>query len=683
MRKLWILIFAASGLLADGIIIPPHPPTGPANKPVYVNVKYHRVFVDITGNVAKVSVDQVFENPYDREMEGEYLFPVPKGATVSGFLIYSGQKWIRAEILKADEARRIYEDLVRKRKDPALLEFYDQDLLRAKLSPIPPHGEVRVELQYETILEKERGLYKFVYPLKPEALTDESMKELSVEVLIKTDRPVKTVYSPTYDIDVILKKNHAHVSYEAENVRPKEDFILFYSAAPEDVEMNLLTYRKKGKGFFLLTVTPGAKPEELEPIPKDIVFLLDVSGSMLGRKIEQARKALEYFISSLSPEDRFNILVFSTEVKKLKERLVYSNFRAKAEALDFIRTIKAKGGTNINDALLEALSQKEEGERPFYVIFITDGRPTVSVTDAKKILENVKENLGNAKIFVFGVGYDVNTLLLDALAVMSKSEATYVEPDQDLGSVLATFYDKIQFPALTDLELSFGGLEVEKVYPRNLPDLFYGSQLVITGRYRNPGRYTLVLKGKRMGEEVVFENEFVFPEKSEDLDFLPRIWAKRWVGYLLSEIRLNGESKELVDEITELGTKYGIVTPYTSFIVKEAPEYLGREVLRAQTGKKAFKFAKALSEARSSATVMGAEETHLDMKRVRDKVFVFRDGFYYDTQYKEGMKVREIKTGSDEYYRFIREHPSWAPYLSVGDNLVVVLDGVAYKFMAE
>ncbi|MCD6087432.1 MAG: VWA domain-containing protein [Candidatus Hydrothermae bacterium] len=686
-KTLPLLIILSSLLFADGIIIPPHPPVGPSPRPIYLNVKYHHVFIKIRDNVAQVSVDQVFTNPYTYELEGEYLFPVPRDASISEFSIFVGDKEIKGEVLGKEEARRVYNELVRKRRDPALLEYYDQDLIRAKIFPIQPQGDVRVRLQYECVLEREGGLYAFTYPLKPEALTRDPMKELSLEVLIEARNPIKTVYSPTHDLEIDVSGNTAHLSYEAQNIRPREDFRLFYSESGEELGMDLLTYRKGKEGYFLLTITPGAKPEEIEPFPKDIVFLLDVSGSMLGKKIEQARKALRYFVRSLSPADRFDILAFSSDVRKFSPELVQADSVHRARALSFIDSLKARGGTNIDDALREALALREEGNRPFYVVFLTDGRPTVGTTMPGRIVEDVKENLGNARLFVFGTGYDVNTLLLDALAAMSRSEPEYVEPDEDLEVVLTNFYDKIQFPALTDLELDFDGLDVEKVYPVNLPDLFYGSQVLVSGIYRKPGKFTLVLRGEERGRERVIEREFEFPDEAQDLDFLPRVWARRWVGYLLSEIRLKGETRELVDEVTELGKKYGIITPYTSFLVKEAPdevsEYLEGNVLGAETGKRAFKLARTLSEIRASASVSGELEEKLDLKRVLDKVFVFKDGFYVDTDYKEGMKFEEIETGSQDYFRFIEEHPEWAPYLSVGDKVIVVLDGKAYRFTSK
>jgi Ca-activated chloride channel family protein len=683
------ILFLPLVLFADGIIIPEPLPPQPFVRPSYINVKSHNVKVEIRDNVAQVEITEVFKNPYGYRIEGDYVFPIPEEAVISKFSLYFGDKELTGKIYEREEARKIYEEIVRRLRDPALLEYYRDNLFRARIFPIPPQGEVKVVFKYEQILKRISKYWFLRYPFKIEALTRDPLEDLSITVKIISSNPIKSVFSPTYDVDIVKRsENSVVVAYEAEKIRPQKDFLLYYSVSKEPYDLNLLTFKKlKEEGYFLLSISPSFVAPE-RPQKKDIVFVLDVSGSMKGKKIESAKKALTYFLRSMDREDGFGIVVFSTDVEAMSDKILYAERENIEDAINFVEKLRAGGGTDIHSALLKALSFWQEGERPFFIVFLTDGKPTAGVTDIGKILEDVKNNLRNARIFVFGVGYEVNTHLLDRLAGISKGISLYVKPEEDLEIVLTDFYDKIAYPALTDLKLEMDEANFYHLYPRDLPDLFYGSEIVIVGKYRKAGEFQIRVEGKKEGKDINFGEEFLFPEESVENSFISRLWAKRRIAHLLDEIRIHGEEKELVEEIVELGKRYGIVTPYTSFLITEEerrtfPHITEKRALKAETGRLAFGAAKTLVKMKREIVATPGLEEFKSVKYVKDRAFYYRNGVWIDTGVKEGMREIKILFGSEEYIELLNRKPEIAPYLSLGTDVKIVVDKVVYHIYSD
>lgn len=584
---------------ADGLIIvderhwilpgpiPPRPPHWlprpilPAPRPYApLEVVYHHVNVKIDGQIATTSVDQEFYNPNPSRLEGTYLFPIPKGAQIDKFTMDIGGKMVEAELLPADKARKIYEDIVRKMKDPALLEYADRDVFKVRIFPIEPNSRKRIKLSYTQVLKADAGLVNYTYPLNTEKFSAKPIRDVSIKVELTSDRPLKSIYSPSHAIDVKRHgANRATVGFEATDAHPDTDFALYFAPEKDDLGVNLLTHKTGGEdGYFLLLVAPGMETKGRKIVPKDVAFVLDTSGSMAGKKLEQARKALRFCVENLNDEDRFEIVRFSTEIEPLFDKLVRANSANREQANDFIKDLKPIGGTAIDDALQKALALRpgREGDRPFVVIFLTDGRPTIGTTDEDQIVRNVKrQNEGRTRIFCFGIGTDVNTHLLDKITEETRAFSQYVLPEEDLEVKVSTFFSKIKEPVLTNPTLKFtGDLRVTKLYPAPLPDLFRGDQLVLAGRYSGHGDSAIVLEGTVNGAKRKFTYEVKFP-RTDDNEFIPRLWATRRVGYLLDEIRLRGENAELRDEVTELARRYNIVTPYTAYLIVEDEDRRG------------------------------------------------------------------------------------------------------------
>jgi Ca-activated chloride channel family protein len=711
--------------------IPPIPrprPPRPPRRGVALDVKQHAVQVSITDGVAVTSIDQIFVNPYHRPVEGTYIFPLAEDVAVSQFSMFINGKEIEGKLLGVEEARRIYESIVARMRDPALLEYVGTRMFQARIFPINSAGEARVRLSYTQMLQTEEGLVRYRYPLDTEKHLAAPVGMVSVVADIKSRVPIKSVFSSSHKIAVNAKsENHVTASFEATHLYPDRDFDLYYALGDKEFGLTVLTYREAdAEGFFLARIAPPFKKAATEVLPKDICFVIDTSGSMAGEKMEQARTALKFCLSNLNSEDRFNVIPFSHEPLRFKTCLVEASKEVIEEGRKFADGMKATGGTNINDALLTALeaAPAAEASRPYLIVFLTDGLPTIGETDMENILKNVSgRNTGRVRLFVFGVGHDVNTHLLDLLAEQNRGARDYVEPGEDLELKLSSFYRKVADPVLADLALSFGGVNVYDVFPSKLGDLFSGTELVVTGRYSGSGPRAVVLTGKRRDKEEKFIYETTFPKEHHEHEFLPRLWATRKIGFLLDHIRLHGENKELKDTVVELAVKYGIVTPYTSFLVTESEEMVRNPRLRrhaftppsfnggsgrgggsaiparpsaprdgmrtrAKRGAGAVAASKEAAALQSSFDTRGPEALDLDgdgfaheraVQYVGQRTFYLVDGKWIDAAYEESVETIKIELFSPEYFDLVREHEELARCFALGDRVVVVAGDKVYE----
>lgn len=551
-------------------ILPPRPI--PNYSPL--EVSFTKADVKIKDQFATTKVEQEFYNPNPRVLEGTFLFPVPKGAHIDKFTMNIDGKPVEAELLAADKARGIYEDIVRRQRDPALLEYAGRDLFKVRIFPIEPNARKKITLSYSQLLKSDAGLVSFVLPLNTEKFSAKPLRTLSVKLELESKRALKSIYSPTHKVEVKRDGTHkATVGFEANDVKPDNDFQIFYTQDDADLGINLLTYKPAGEdGYFLLLASPALETKNTKVIPKDVVFVLDTSGSMAGAKLEQAKKALAFCVENLNDGDRFEVMRFSTEVEPLFDALTEATTEHRSRAQKFVSGLKPIGGTAIDDALKKAVALRpKHGSRPYVIVFLTDGRPTVGNVNEDQILENAtRSKTGLTRIFCFGIGTDVNTRLLDRIAEDTKAFSTYVLPEEDIEVKVSSFFTKIKEPVLASPSLKFpGSVHVTKIYPAPLPDLFKGEQLLVAARYSGSGDGAIQIEGNVSGDTKKFAYDVKFPGESSENDFIPRLWATRRVGYLLDEIRLHGESKELKDEVTELARKYGVVTPYTAYLIQE------------------------------------------------------------------------------------------------------------------
>jgi Ca-activated chloride channel family protein len=547
---------------------------------------------------------------------------------------------------------------------------------------------------------------RYIYPLNTEKFSSQPLEQVSVRVEINDRQSIRAIYSPSHNLDINrADQNNVIATYEASQVLPDKDFSLFYSVG-ETNAFHLMSYRdsadpQDSDGFFLLLLAPPPLTSD-QQVAKDILLVLDRSGSMEGEKFSQAQSALKFILNHLNPEDRFYLMAFSSDLQTYSNSLSPAN---KADdAIGWVNQLGSAGSTDINRALLETAAVVDD-KRPTYLIFLTDGLPTEGVTDSQEILKNFSLSApNNLRLFPFGVGYDVDTILLDTLSSEQHGLSTYVQPGQNLDEALSAFYARISTPVLTNLSLDFGSLAVYDVYPNPLPDLFAGSQVIVVGRYRKGGMTDVMLKGDVNGS---LKNQ-EYPQQYFDVDSrasnsilseIPRLWATRKIGYLLNKIRLQGADQETIDQIVRLSIRYGIITPYTSYLVTE-PMPLGvenQERLSQQTyqdyqaqptmasGEGAVNKA-AEQGAMSQAEVAppSSELSQQKVKTVGSRTFVLSDGSWIDTAFDSTtMQTQKIAFLSTEYFTLAQSRADVSAALALGEQVILLVDGNAYEIVAE
>jgi Ca-activated chloride channel family protein len=755
---------------ADGLIVIHNPPTRVPGHFSFapLEVTYHNVTVSIDRGVAVTAVDQEFYNPNPQRLEGTYLFPLPDGATIDKFSMDVDGRMTDAELLSADKARAMYEEIVRKQRDPALLEYVGRGAFKVRIFPIEPNRPKHIKLQYTQLIKSDAGLSEYVYPLNTEKFSARPLNRVSIKVDLKASTPIKNVYCPSHPVDIHRNgASRAIIGFEDRNVRPDTDFKLIWSQDKDPVGLSVLSWQTgSSDGYFLLMASPGFNVDPKAVQPRDICFVLDTSGSMAGAKLEQARKALQFCLANLNREDRFEIIRFSTETESLFGSLkdVTPDNVSKGEA--FVKDLKAIGGTAIQDALNKAsqLFSEEQRDhsraRPAAIIFLTDGQPTVGETNEDKLVDSVARRPTPVRIFSFGIGTDVNTHLLDRIADKTSAFSQYVLPEEDIEIKVSSFYTKIKEPVLSNVELAFtGNVRVSQLYPHDLPDLFKGETLTVFGRYSGSGPGAVKLTGTLNGERRQFVSDVTFVKEDASRGFIPRLWATRRVGWLLDEIRLRGQSAELRDEIVRLAREHGIVTPYTSYLILEDErrrnvpvslqtmrelgddrlgsatakatydsarldsgqlERAGRRAVDNSANAQSLKQAEAESQARQGyalakpqaaggfgrgggggnlggnlsasaatpqlSTGYRAAQNYAQQSRiVKGRAFYQNGNTWTDATAQNAASLKHVTVvfDSEPYFELLRKHPEATPWLSLGDEVDVVLDDTLYSIRPQ
>lgn len=741
-----IIIIVAFNLLAittfagGFIIVSPSGTNGFVStrfNPYSLEVRSLKVNVDITDLVAVTTIEEVFYNPSSRNLQGWFLFPVPKGAVLKNFSMEINGKQMKAELLDAGKARKIYEDIVRKSLDPALLEYSNQSLFKVRIFPIEARKEKKIKITYTEILENDNNTSEYIFPLNTKKYSAKPLQNISFNINIKNKNKITTLYSPTHKTEVVRKgKGKAVVGYEAKTVKPDVDFKLFIGtansnigAANSNIGVSLLTYKEDNEnGFFLMNINPGYVSPSDNVVEKDITFVLDVSGSMSGEKMKQARKAIKFCVDNLNKGDKFEIIKFSTVAYPLfgKRRKATKANRKKAE--QFISDLEAIGGTNMEEAFELACKEKDNPSRPHMIVFITDGKPTIGETTQTGLMKKISKNTPkNTRIFTFGIGEDINTLLLDKITEKTRAYRSYITPSEDIEVKISNFYTKVSSPVLTDINIKFSkGKRISEMYPRNLPDLFKGSSLTVLGKFDKTGTANVILTGKVNGKSKKYTYRLKL-NKGTDNDFVPVLWATRKIGFLLDQIRLNGSKKELVDEVTVLAKKYGIITPYTSYLILEDEKIsLNNGTIRrgtpvfsnrmdeneqqnfAKKNKEEYKSINNVSGGKSIETSqefqqtrqadkladvsLGQSRMYYKDKKGRTQNFakqvknvqgraVYQTGDKWIDLYSQNnnQKANRIKFAGKKYFKLLEKEPQIAQFYSLGKNVMFVYNKQLYE----
>jgi Ca-activated chloride channel family protein len=620
---LWLAVVVgcfAGDSLGDGMIVPVRPDLRVRGSWA---VKYHHVDISVRDQVASVHVDQEFVNTGAGMVEVEYFFPVPPGAAIDSMTLIVDGKEFAAKVYKADEARKIYEEIVRTKKDPALLEYVGFGLLKTSAFPLVADKPAKVVVTYKYICKKDSDLVEVWYPMNTEKYSAKAIEDVSVRLDVKCDADITAVYSPTHDLAIERRDSRQVIAtYKAKDVLPITDFQVFYRTGNEAVGATLLTQANSmGKdGYFMMLVSPNPRETSQAVMAKDVVVVLDRSGSMSGEKIQQARDSVRFVLKNLNDKDRFNVISFDDRVEPFFEHVMPASEKNIAEAIDRLDRTDARGATDIHEALATAMkmlpTQKhsDQRDRPAYIIFFTDGQPTTGKTDEGEIIKDTTAlNTDGVRLFCLGVGYDVNVRLLDKLVGENHGKSDYVKPKENIEAKVSALYAKIRNPVMTGLKVSISGVRIRDTYPREVPDLFEGDQIVMVGRYdasdaRNlpgdkpgagAGQATLVISGDYQGKNRAFEYnvEVLRGTRADDrYAFVEQLWAMRRVGFLLDQVQLHGQNKEVIDEIVQLSKDYGIITPYTSFLADERTSLASTAAAHHEMMDKAADSAKKLEE---------------------------------------------------------------------------------------
>ncbi|UCC25608.1 MAG: VWA domain-containing protein [Gemmatimonadales bacterium] len=672
-------------------------PRGPING-FAVEKTRSEVAVRIEGRVAVVEVSEWFRNGGLRVAEGEYLYPLPGEAVFQGFSLFQGEVELRGEIMDAGAARAIYEEIVRRRADPALIELAGQGLLRARVFPIEPGQERKVTLRYTQVLSRAGDALQFAYAggvrrawesARPAVLGNDGVRspvlasgETHFRVVVADGESVLDPFSPTHAIRTEREGGRLVIELDEPSLMGR--LALFLPLARDRVGLSVATHRPPGEdGYFMLTLSPGREPGRAEP--RDVTVVVDVSGSMSGEKIEQARAALHGLLGTLSGDDRFRLLAFSNAVRMEREGWAPVNRRSIRRARAWVDRLTADGGTNIEGALREAFRPDQPEDRLPMVIFVTDGLPSVGENNPERLADRAEAEAGRARVFAFGIGHDVNTHLLDRLGEAGRGSTGYVQPGEDVERALGLLATKIRHPVLTDLEIQGAPVRFEEIHPVRLPDLFAGEELILFGRYKGDGRGEVRIRGRRGGRAPTFGVVAAFPQSHEANEFIPRLWASRKLGHLMRQIWTEGETPGLVEEIRSVALRYGLPSPYTSYLVQE-PEILADRVSlphgartfvaphrqtqgtspTAAVGSGAVRQAEEARRLRDAASVqkLAAMEAEMmdrmvegtpagELRSAGGRIFALEDGVWTDAAYRDGDERIRVAVFSPAYFRVV------------------------------
>lgn len=670
------------------------------------------VDAQIKNQIADVTVTQTIYNASNRALEVEIFFPLPNKGIVQNFMMMVNGKEIPGQLMKQEEARGIYEDIVRRKRDPALMEYAGYGLFKTSVFPIQVGEERNITVRYTQILDRNMNAVNFTYPFGTQKFSAKALRTVSLTAKVESTDGLKTIYSPTDEIEVKHAGNNtAVVKMEKHYVLPTSDFKMVYTSDKGMVGATLLSYKanENDPGYFMLLASPSIDLP-VKVTNKNIIFVLDRSGSMMGQKIEQSKKAMEFVMRNLNEGDLFNIVAYDDRIEKFKPEMQRYNKNSFDEAFTYINSIGPGGGTNINSALMASMELLADNSNPNYIIFLTDGLPTAGVTDEITISKNCTDaNKVKARLFAFGVGNDVNARLLDRLTTGNNGLSEYVKPGEDIEASVAHLYSNISSPVFTDIKVNFANTNVRSTYPEILPDLFKGGQIIWVGQYNKALKTTVSISGKSNGKEMSFEFpvEFVSHTGTKANDYVEKIWASRRVGYLINQIDLNGSNQEMVDELVRLSKQYGILTPYTAFLaredvdlnnvsmnMREAEEQLDElKVVRGSVANQQREYKKSMQmnekvavapQSNSGSGVAVDQSVAQNVKYVGNKTFYNKNNTWVDADAtkKDQQNAVTIKLYSDDYFKLAKgQSAEFNQFISVGENVVLVVNGTTYNII--
>jgi Ca-activated chloride channel family protein len=723
MRKLISILFLVPTILsAQGWIIPrpclPRPcpadgrcfpcdPRGPA-----VVRRSSDVRAELVNGVLRYEVEETFVNRGSGIGEADYLFPLPKGAAFQDLKLSINGELVSGEAMNANEARQIYEQIVRQRRDPALVEWMGYGLLRTRIFPINPGEEKKVVVRFQSVAEREGDALRMDYfrgtrpgPMGPEVRGTEPEGRMSFRLRYPNESVYGNAYSPTHSLTTTRSGSMREVTVNGDG---REITLLVPVRRSTEPAISVLTYAPaRENGFALITLTPPAVAPRVTD--RDVTLVLDVSGSMSGVKIKQARDAGKQLLGTLRPGDRFRLIDFSTDVRTFRDEFSYATADNVRAATRYLESLDASGSTNISGALEEALKPQPSSGRLGLVLFVTDGLPTVGERDPETIAARVADLRGSRRIFSFGVGSDLNVSLVERLALEGRGTAHFVRPNESVERAVSVVASRLTNPVVTDMKVYADGVRLLKTHPSQPSDIFAGQDFVMLTRYDNgqSGATRLHFEGKTASGPVHWTSRVVFPSSARENSFIARLWATQRVGYLSAEKRRHGGSSEVDDEIRQLGEQYGIPTEFSSYLVLEpgmdprrrmgnTPMQLGEVVVTgtasgaappsAPMSVQVFEDARKSASQRAATSLSAADAAtegafaRLDAtRRAGKRVFALRDSVWTDIALKESMRRVKIRSYSAAYFAILDVLPELREALALGERVLVAGRDIAIE----
>jgi len=649
--------------------------------------------VSVTGRVARVTVEEWFRNAGPMLNEASYIYPLPGEAVFSNYSLWQGEQELRGEMMDANQARGIYEAIVRQKKDPALIELVGHGMIRARVFPINTGETRKITLRYTQMLDRQGDAWRFRYASARD-VAPHSFR-LQADSADRLGEP----YSPTHR--VITHRDMGRLDVTLADSTWTGDLELLLPLTRGLVGVSALTHRPAGEdGFFMLLVAPG-RAQQSEALRRDLVAVMDVSGSMSGDKIEQAKLALTQLLGTLREGDRFRLVAFSSDVRRYAEGWTTFTQESRRQAADWVRSLSANGGTNIEGALNEAFASAPDAEALGMVVFLTDGLPSQGENDPERLADLAERNRGRFRVFTFGVGPDVNTYLLDRVALRARGASEYVSPGGSIEQSIGALAAKTASPVLTDVAISAdAGVELYDLQPGQMPDLFAGDELVVLGRYRGraDGERAVTVRGRRNGRDERFTTTLA-GDGAAGTEYITQLWASRKAAALSRELRLHGQSAEVMQELRTLALRYGILTEYTSYLVQEPNIVANRQQFRdriapvpmaapsAQSGAEAVGRARREAQAAGTASLDAAKvndalyerSAAAPTQRVGGRMFMLRDSTWTDLSYVLSDKVVTVTPYSDAYFALMRALPELVRHASLQPAFLVAGKSVAIK----
>ncbi|HEY5220095.1 MAG TPA: VIT domain-containing protein [Gemmatimonadaceae bacterium] len=674
----------------------------------------------LDGRVVRYEVEEQFVNRGARVGEADYLFPLPDGAAFRDLKLSINGQMVAGETMDASQARGVYEEIVRRMRDPALVEWMGAGLLRARIFPIAPGETKRVIVSYEAVVPREGDALRVDYT-RP----TNSAANTTYSLTYKRSDDLGTPYSPTNTLDTRDSSGFRVVS--ARGITGDVTVLLPMRVSDRASISTLTNASLSDGGFAMITISPPA--DHAAPSPRDVTFVVDVSGSMSGQKIEQARAAGEQLLATLRPQDRFRLIDFSSDVHEFRDGFVYANTDNINSARRYLDGLMASGGTNIAGALDAALQGEDAGAddgRLALVLFVTDGMPTVGEHDPAAIIARAERERGNRRLFTFGLGADVNSALLEQLALQGRGTAQFVRPDEDVERAVGIVASRLVDPVATDLRVHVegSGVQLRDVTPAMPADLFAGQDLVVLARYTGDGNRRIVVEGRSHGRDIRWTSDAQFARDTRDNGFVPRLWAAQRIGYLSAERRQNGGSQELDQEIRSLGERYGIPTEFTSYLVQEpqqaafqgvsrpmkdgvplsgvvtmgvnapagferrdvpmvAPASAGAdfEAAKMASAQRAVKSLSALDSLSAVGGMLSGMSSGGGAQLVNGHTFALRDGRWVDIRWSDSTRTVHVQAFSKSYFALMQQIPELRAMAALGDRVVMAGRNVAIEIV--